>query len=119
MSNKIVKSKKKNTISKHNRIDKNKKSIIVCLAFSFVISLLLSGIYFNSNYIDKYQSVWYEASITDYKGYNIEVSWRLISLRMKSFVFSIISSAVAPTLSSSSGRLFLNPLSSAERNSSA
>lgn len=72
MSNKIVKSKKKNTISKHNRIDKNKKSIIVCLAFSFVISLLLSGIYFNSNYIDKYQSVWYEASITDYKGYNIE-----------------------------------------------
>ena len=30
MSNKIVKSKKKNTISKHNRIDKNKKSIIIC-----------------------------------------------------------------------------------------
>ena len=39
---------------------------------SFVISLLLSGIYFNSNYIYKYQSIWYEASITDCKGYNIE-----------------------------------------------
>ena len=72
MSNKLVKSKKKNTVSKYNGIDKNKKSIIVCLAVSFVISLLLSGIYFNSNYIYKYQSIWYEASITDCKGYNIE-----------------------------------------------
>lgn len=72
MSNKLVKSKKKNTVSKYNGIDKNKKSIIVCLVVSFVISLLLSGIYFNSNYIYKYQSIWYEASITDCKGYNIE-----------------------------------------------
>lgn len=72
MSNKLVKSKKKNTVSKYNGIDKNKKSIIVCIVVSFVISLLLSGIYFNSNYIYKYQSIWYEASITDCKGYNIE-----------------------------------------------
>ena len=72
MSNKLVKSKKKNTVSKYNGIDKNKKSIIVCLVVSFVISLLLSGIYFNSNYIYKYQSIWYEASITDCKGYNYD-----------------------------------------------
>lgn len=38
MSNKLVKSKKKNTVSKYNGIDKNKKSIIVCLVVSFVIS---------------------------------------------------------------------------------
>ena len=63
MSNKLVKSKKKNTVSKYNGIDKNKKSIIVCLVVSFVISLLLSGIYFNSNYIKqlskRYHPVYY------------------------------------------------------------
>lgn len=63
---------KKEFINKGNIQNSDKKNIIICLIISFMVSLLASGIYFNSNYIDKYQSVWYQASVTGFQGYNVE-----------------------------------------------